>query len=87
MNERFRQVLRYRSAVKAYRSFSLQSLYQKHENIEKLYNRGLVSTSLIIESHHQVHEIIEALHAQELTALDALWRIRIIDGTFNQGGL
>lgn len=83
-NERILQVSRYNDAVRACRSFPPSALNKKHEGIEDLFERGLVPSSLVIESHHQIHEVTEAFHRQELTALDALWRIRIIDGTFLQ---
>lgn len=81
--ERELQRVRYETAVKALaRSKSQGEMAGKHRDIETFFGRGLVPSSLVIESHRQMVEVNRALHEQELTALDALWRIRILDGTF-----
>lgn len=81
--ERKIQLQRYTTAVKALKQ--IQSPYQlvaKHENIESLFERGLVSSQLVIETHRQLYEITKSRNEQELTAIDALWRLFILDGRF-----
>ena len=79
--ERLKQVQRYQHALQGLRLVSsLGSLSAKHHEIEQFFEKGLVPSSLVTESHRQFFEIIQQRHEQELTALDALWRVYIIDG-------
>jgi outer membrane protein TolC len=78
--ERTKQLERYRSAVKGVSQIRLGDLNKSHHEVEEFFGRGLVPSSLVIESHRQFFEITKILHEQELTALDALWRLYIIDG-------
>jgi len=78
--ERSKQLNRYRSAVKGVSQIRFQDLNESHHEVEGFFGRGLVPSSLVIESHRQFFEISKILHEQELTALDALWRLYIIDG-------
>jgi cobalt-zinc-cadmium efflux system outer membrane protein len=82
-NERKKLIERYQLALQSLNLLqSTSSLKTNHQNIEKYFEKGLISTSLVIESHRQIFELTESIHQQELTALDALWRLFIIDGKF-----
>jgi cobalt-zinc-cadmium efflux system outer membrane protein len=54
-----------------------------HRSFEQQFNRGLVSYSLIIEAHRQLHETVDTKHRQELMALNILWKIYQINGQLN----
>lgn len=58
----------------------LKEIERKHRNAEGLFERGLVSASLVIEAHRQMTEFLADQHEQELEALKALWTIYAIDG-------
>jgi len=55
-------------------------LEKGHKAFEGHFNRGLVSYSLIIEAHRQLHETVATKHRQELTALNLLWRLYQVTG-------
>lgn len=55
----------------------LQKIHQKTNNLEK---RGLISSSLLIESLRQRMELIKGRHAMELKALESLLNIYKING-------
>lgn len=79
--EREKQVKRYQSAVASLsQAKSRGNLNEKHHEVERFFEKGLVPSSLVIESHRQIFDITKSLHTQELTARDALWRLYIIDG-------
>lgn len=79
-NERAKQVQRYQMALRSLFQTRSGSFHQEHESIEKYFNEGLISSSLVIESHRQIFDLSQSVHEQELTAMDALWRLYIIDG-------
>lgn len=80
-NEREWLILRYHTALKMLAQLKLNGVFQaEHRNMEFLYEHGLVSSSLVIETHRQIFEITASMNEQELTAIDALWRLYILDG-------
>lgn len=80
-NERLQLLLRYQSALKSLSQLRLNgTLKNEHKNMEEYYEQGLVSSSLVIETHRQIFEVTESVNEQELTAIDALWRLYILDG-------
>lgn len=81
--ERDIQAQRYLAAVKALKqSQPSDRLSIQHENIEKFFEKGLVPSTLVIEAHRQLYDITKTRNEQELTGIDALWRLYIIDGKF-----
>jgi outer membrane protein TolC len=79
--ERALQQQRYAAAIKALQQTqSLGQYTAKHSNMDTLFERGLVPSTLVTETHRQMYEIIRTRNEQELTGIDALWRIYIIDG-------
>lgn len=80
-SERIKQIQRYNQALKSlYQIKSTASINANHANLEKYFTDGLISSSLVIETHRQMIELIESRNIQELTALDALWRLYILEG-------
>lgn len=58
-------------------------LEKKHQKIEKLFSRGIISTSLVIESHRQLLEFTSTRYEFELGAVEALWNIYKLKGEIN----
>ncbi len=80
-NERAQLLLSYQSALQSLGQLRLSGNMQaEHKNMEDYYEQGLVSSSLVIETHRQIFEVTESKNQQELTAIDALWRLYILDG-------
>lgn len=50
-------------------------LDKKHKKVEALFKRGIISTSLVIESHRQLIEYSSTRNSFELGAVEALWNI------------
>jgi cobalt-zinc-cadmium efflux system outer membrane protein len=48
-------------------------IHKNHNRIHSLIKRGVVSPPLVIELHRQAIEFFEALHQQELAAVEARW--------------
>lgn len=68
--------------LKAYQ-VSLQTS-GKHQEIESFFERGLVSSSLVLEMHRQLIESTQAYHAQEMKALEVLWSLYVLEGRILQ---
>ncbi len=80
-SERKQFLEKYQSVVEAISALpDLKALEKKHSRVEKLFEQGLVSTSLFIEAHRQIQEFIKTRNEEEHEATDALWKIHAIDG-------
>lgn len=80
-HERFEQLRVYESAVSTLKRTMKQSVIEnKHAKIEKLYLRGVVSSSVFLDSLKQKLSYIISRNNRELTALRALWSIHKYDG-------
>lgn len=55
-------------------------MQKKHHSVESLFDRGVVSASLVIEAHRQMTEFITDQNEQELKAIEALWTLYALDG-------
>jgi outer membrane protein TolC len=55
-------------------------LHEKHEEVEKYFLRGLISSPLVIEAHRQMFENKKLFHQRELATLDAYYQIVLLDG-------
>ncbi len=79
--ERRLQAARYQNAVKILSQTRSRSNWgARHKAIDDLFERGLAPGALVLEGHRQMIEILRVLNEQEIAALDALWRLYIIDG-------
>ncbi len=79
--EREVEAARYAAAVEALAFVAgRKEVGAKHERIEDFFQRGLISSSLVIEAHRQIFEFTRGRNEHELAATRALWRIRAIDG-------
>lgn len=63
---------------------SFKDINEKHEQIEKQFFRGLVSSSLVIEAHRQLYDLEERRNLSEIEALEAFGQVMIIDNQFNE---
>jgi cobalt-zinc-cadmium efflux system outer membrane protein len=58
----------------------LKELERKHQKVEKLFSRGVVSISMTIESHRQQIDFLKSKFETENDILDTYGKIIIIDG-------
>ncbi len=80
-SERSQRLEEYRSIIEAITMLTdLKDLEKKHARIERLFEQGLVSTSLFIEAHRQIQEFASTRNEQEHEANEALWKIYAMDG-------
>lgn len=61
-------------------TLSHDEIEKKHNNIERLFFRGVVPSSLVIEAHRTYVELEKSRNSRELKALEALMTIYTIDG-------
>lgn len=59
-------------------------LEKKHKKIEALFKRGIISTSLVIESHRQLIEFTNTRFEFEVGAIEALWNIYKFNGSIEK---
>ena len=80
-HERAEQARIYQSAIEALKTAGSTSVMEKkHQRIEALSMRGLISSSLAIEAHRQRSDLEKSRNERELTAIEALWEIYKFDG-------
>lgn len=80
-SERSVLVQKFKSATEALKSFdSLADIERKHEDMESLFQRGLVPSSLVIEAHRQILDFTKSQNELELSAMEALLKIYALDG-------
>lgn len=80
-HERFEQLRVYESSVQILNRTMKQGLIdKKHDRIEKLYLRGVVSSSVFLDSLKQRLSYLKSRNHRELTAIKALWSIHKFDG-------
>lgn len=63
------------------------TIHKKHEQIESYFLRGLVSSALVIEAHRQILDSQRMYNSSEIDTLDKYYRLRILEGTFLDGGI
>ena len=70
------------SALKS--SISTKTVEENHEQIERLFFRGLVPSSLVIEAHRQLIELEQRQNEAAIEAIESLGTIRIMDNEFSE---
>ncbi len=79
--EKERLILEYNRNLKAFRAAKVQvAIEKKHKEVETLFERGLIPSTLMLEVHRQMFEVKQELHESELKAIEALWRIYALEG-------
>ena len=61
-------------------TLSHQDIEKKHSDIERLFLRGIVPSSLVIEAHRTYVELEKSRNERELKAMEALMTIYSLDG-------
>lgn len=80
-NQRKILLQKYDFSVKAVlASLTHAELEKKHRNTDALFARGIIPSSLVIEAHRQIVDFTKNQNEQELSALEALWRIYVLEG-------
>ncbi len=79
--EAARWVQSYRDNLQAFRrSKSGFRFHERHRQLEALFDRGLITSSLILEAHRQMLELQQEIHRTELRAIESLWKIYALEG-------
>jgi cobalt-zinc-cadmium efflux system outer membrane protein len=63
---------------------STEEIEQKHDQLENLFARGLIESSLVIEDHRQRSEWTEHRNAAEMRATEALWNLRALNNVVSE---
>lgn len=72
----------YQKSSKALKeSVSLTDIEKKHKSVERQFERGVISSSLVIEAHRQMVDFTKSQNELELNALESLWRLKALDGS------
>lgn len=80
-HERHEQFKIYKSAVNILKNtLRPKFVEKKHLNIETLYLRGVISSSILLNSYNQKMNYTKRRNKRELAALKALWNIYKFDG-------
>lgn len=79
--ERQAELARYRAAVDALQAgVPAGAIEEKLRRAQERSRRGLIPSSLIVESYRQIFELTRNRHDAELSAVRSLWRIYAIEG-------
>lgn len=80
-SERASSLVLYERNLKAFEGIpSFDSMDRRHRGLENLFERGVVSSSLVIEAHRQLVDFTIQKHASEIETLRALWSIYALEG-------
>ncbi len=75
-------ITQYQKSSKALKeSVSLQEIEKKHKSVERQFERGVISSSLVIEAHRQLVDFTKSQNELELNALESLWRLKALEGS------
>ncbi|MBC7690250.1 MAG: TolC family protein [Methylotenera sp.] len=73
---------RYQGAVKALTTtLASGDLFKKHNEVERLFDRGLLPGTLMVELHRQMIDFTKSQNEQEIAAVESLARLRAYQGT------
>lgn len=74
-------VSQYRRALQALNeALPAEEVERKHESAERLFIRGLVPSALVIEAHRQIFDFTKSFHEREIELVEALSKIRALEG-------
>ena len=80
-HERFEQLKVYESAVRVLTgTMKRKVIEKKHNKIEKMYLRGVISSSLFLDSLRQKISYLKSRNNREISAINALWSVYKYDG-------
>lgn len=64
-----------------------EAIHKKHAKIENYFLKGLINSSLVIETHRQIVDTQKNYNSSELSALEKYYRLLLLDGKFFGGTL
>ncbi len=71
----------YEQSVKAItESLSHENIEKRHQDADRLFSKGVVPSSLVIEAHRTSFELEKTRHEREIRALEAFLDLNTIDG-------
>lgn len=74
-------IITYENSLKDIReSISVTEIERKHRNIESLFSKGLIGAPSVIEAHRQILDFSKGKHEHEISALEALIKLYILNG-------
>ncbi len=80
-HERYEQLQVYESSTRILsKTLKQDVIAKKHKRIERLYQRGVVSSSTFLDSLRQKDSYLKSRNHREITAIKALWSIYMYDG-------
>ncbi|GEM_PF-439492 len=80
-HERFEQLQVYQSAIRVLNKTMKRNLIEKkHQKIENMYLRGIISSSLYLDSLKQKFSYLKSRNSREMAAITALWNVYKYDG-------
>lgn len=86
--ERQKWLSAYHTAVNVWRKAPpAETIEKRHRSFEDSIHRGLIPASLTVEAHRQMVDFTKARHEDELSALEALWSLYVLDGRFEEAPL
>lgn len=62
-------------------SLSHEDIERKHKETDRLFNKGVIPSALVIEAHRTSLDLEKTRHARELKALESLLNIYTLDGS------
>ncbi len=78
-------IKKYRETVLALKeSLSTQVIEDRHEQMERLFFKGVVASALVIEAHRQLIELEQKKNESTREAIEALGSLYIIDNKFSE---
>jgi cobalt-zinc-cadmium efflux system outer membrane protein len=79
--ETARWVREYQNNLKAFqKAHAGFAFHKRHEELEARFERGLISSVMLLEAHREMLHLQQEIHRTELKALEALWRIYALEG-------
>lgn len=88
INERNRLLEFYANSKREFSSSPKKDdVEKKHKNVDSLYYRGLISSSLLVEAHRQILDFTTSQNEIEVKALEALMKIYALDGKLSEAAL
>ena len=74
-------ILKYQALTEALKSIETkQEISQSHQQMEKLFKRGVIPISLVVDSHKQLLDYMQTKFTYELDVVDSLWNIYKMNG-------
>lgn len=81
LSERNAFLVQYQEGVKSLKNtFSRDELLKRRKTLNSQFTRGLIPSSLVIESNRQLLDFFKVRNELEIKTLQSLWRLEVFDG-------